>query len=131
VNFSLQQSQIIGVFNPLGQMVDAVDLAPQSPDASSGSNPDGDPAILNLFAATPRQSNNRIWALPPVWRAGAITLSFNGYPFTPHRVLAANSFDHPAWTNLMLVYADALGNFNCTDTNILATSQHFYRAVSP
>jgi hypothetical protein len=133
VNFSLQQSQTIGVFNTLGQLVDAVDLAPQAANASSGSNPDGDPAILNLFAATPHQSNSQIWALPPTRRAadGAIVLSFNGLPFATHRILAANSLGHPVWTNFASMYADGLGNFGSADTNVLASSQHFYRAVSP
>jgi hypothetical protein len=132
-NFSLLQSQIIGVFNTLGQLVDAVDLAPQPPDASSGSNPDGDPVILNLLAATPRQSNNQIWALPPSRRAvdGAILLNFAGFPFASHRVLAADSLESPGWTNLALVSADGLGMFACADTNTSARNQRFYRGTSP
>jgi galactosylceramidase len=133
VNFSLQQSQIIGLLNPIGQLVDAVDLVPQAADVSSGSNPDGDPAVLSLFAASPRQSNNEIWPLPPLHRAldGAMLLSFAGLAFAPHRVFAASTLDHPVWTNLAAVMADGLGVFTWADTNASAWNERYYRAASP
>jgi galactosylceramidase len=124
-SFSLQQSPIIGLLDPLGQIVDTVDLVPQAPDASSGSNPDGDAAVLNLSAASPRQSNNRIWALRPSRRPadGALLLMFAGLALAPHRVLAADS--------LAGVVADGLGGFAFVDTNASARNPRYYRAVSP
>lgn len=59
-----QQSSIIALLDGAGQIVDAVDVLPQSADGSSGSNPDGDSGILNLLAPTPGNSNDRIWASP-------------------------------------------------------------------
>ena len=133
VNFSLPQSQIIVLFDTAGRLVDAVDLFPQSADASSGSIPNGDSAVLNLFAATPRQSNNRVWVLPPLRRAadGAMLLSFSGIPFASHRILAAGSLANPAWTNLAAIFADGLGRFTFADTNVSAGNSRFYRATSP
>jgi galactosylceramidase len=133
VNFSLSQSQIIGLLSPLGQLVDAVDLFLQAADASSGSNPDGDPAVLDLFGASPRRSNNQIWALPPALRAadGAMLLSFIGFPFTSHRILAAANLTHPVWSNLTAVVADGLGVVSFVDSNAPAAQQGFYRAASP
>ena len=132
VNFSLQQSGNILLFDSNFLQLDAVNLAPQASDTSSGSKVDGDSAILNLFVATPRQSNNQIWALPPTRRTadGAMVLSFSGFPFALQRILAANSLDHPMWTNLTAVSADGLGIFGYTDTNVFS-SQRFYRAASP
>ena len=132
-SFSLQQSQIIALLNPLGQVVDAVDLFPQFPDASSGSIPDGDAAVLGLFIPTPRRSNNQIWAQPPARRVadGAMLLSFIGFPFASHRILAAANLNHPVWTNLTAVLADGLGVVSFADTNAPAAQQRFYRAASP
>jgi hypothetical protein len=133
VNFSLQQSTIIGLFDANGQVVDAVDLTAQSADTASGSIPDGDAAILNLFGATPCQSNKRIWDFSPVRRMndGAMLLRFAGIPFASHRILAADSLLNPAWINLAAVFADGLGMFDFADTNAQTRSQRFYRAVSP
>jgi hypothetical protein len=133
VTFSLTQSSLIALWNIAGQLVDAVDLFPQTTDTSSGSITNGDPAILNLFAATPRQSNNQVWILPPSRRAadGMMLLSFAGLPFASHRLLAATNLVNAAWTNLALVFADGLGLFTFADTNADAMQRRFYRAVSP
>jgi hypothetical protein len=133
VNFSLQQSTIIGLFDTNGQVVDAVDLTAQPADAASGSIPDGDAAILNLFSATPCQSNNRIWDLSPVRRMndGAMLLNFAGIPFASHRILATDTLQNPVWTNLATVFADGLGMFGFADTSAQTRSRRFYRAVSP
>ena len=133
VTFSLTQSSRIALWNIAGQLVDAVDLFPQTTDTSSGSITNGDPAILNLFAATPRQSNNQVWILPPSRRAadGMMLLSFAGLPFASHRLLAATNLVNAAWTNLALVFADGLGLFTFADTNADAMQRRFYRAVSP
>ncbi len=132
VNFSLPQSSNIILFDSNFSQLDAVNLAAQASDTSSGSKVDGDSAILNLFAATPRQSNNQIWALPPTRRAadGAMVLSFSGFPFALQRILAANSLNPPVWTNLTAVSADGLGIFGYTDTNVFS-SRRFYRAAAP
>ena len=133
-SFSLAGSQFIGLFDTRGQFVDAVDLMPQAPDASSGSNPDGDPAVLGLLAATPRRSNNQLWAFPPARRStdGALLLSFAGFPFVSHSVLAATNLIHPLWANLALVASDGLGNFAWTDTNgAVFGAQRFYRIAAP
>src|ERR1019366_3201812 len=119
VPFSLTQSSLIALWNIAGQLVDAVDLFPQTTDTSSGSITNGDPAILNLFAATPRQSNNQVWILPPSRR------------FASHRLLAATNLVNAAWTNLASVFADGLGLFTFADTNADAMRRRFYRAVSP
>src|ERR1051326_2737796 len=133
VNFSLQQSQSIALSDPTGRLVDAVDLQPQPPDISNGSNPDGDPSILMLATATPRRSNNQIWARSPMLRAsdGVVLLSFLGFPFAPHRILAANSLAQTGWTDLGAGFADGLGDITFTDTNAAANMQRFYRAVFP
>jgi hypothetical protein len=133
VNFSLQQSTIIGLFDTNGQVVDAVDLTAQPADAASGSIPDGDAAILNLFGATPCQSNDRIWDLSPVRRVndGAMLLNFAGIPFASHRILAADTLQNPVWTNLATVFADGLGLLGFADTSAQTRSRRFYRAVSP
>ena len=133
VPFSLRQSQLIALLNPAGQVVDAVDLLPQAADVSSGSNPDGDPAVLNLPAPSPRRSNNQVWALPPVprWPDGAMLLSFVGLVFAPHRVLASATLAPPAWSTVASVLADGLGSFTWADTNTATRSQRYYRAVCP
>ena len=131
VDFSLLQSQLIALFDAAGQLVDAVDLLPQGADAASGGKVDGDWAALELFAATPRHSNNQIWALPPVVGNGLIQLSFSGFPFAGHRVLVANTLQSPTWTNLGALFADGLGNFSVVESNTLNLSRRFYRAVSP
>jgi hypothetical protein len=114
-------------------VVDAVDLFPQFPDTSSGSIPDGDAAVLGLFVPTPRLSNNQIWAQPPARRPadGAMLLSFIGFPFASHRILAAASLNPPGWTNLAAVLADGLGVVSFADSNAPAAQQRFYRAASP
>ena len=121
------------MFDTNGQVVDAVDLAAQPPDAASGSIPDGDAAILNLFGATPCQSNDRIWDLSPVRRVndGAMLLNFAGIPFASHRILAADTLQNPVWTNLATVFADGLGLLGFADTSAQTRSRRFYRAVSP
>jgi Glycosyl hydrolase family 59/Lamin Tail Domain/F5/8 type C domain len=131
-NFSLQQSQLIALADAAGQIVDAVDLLPQAPDVSSGGIPDGDPAIVNSFAATARQSNNQIWisALTRRVADGAMLLNFAGIPFAPHRLLAANDLNS-SWTTLATVFADGLGWLSFADTNASGRAQQFYRAVSP
>ena len=110
-----------------------MDFLSQAADASSGSLPDGDPAILNLFAATPRQSNNQIWALPPARRTadGAMFLSFAGIPFASYRLLATTNLVNAAWTNLASTLANGLGMITFTDTNAPSHTQRFYRAISP
>ena len=141
VNFSLQPSAEIGLLNstsPLialanssGQIVDAVELIPQSADVSSGSNPDGDPGVLNLFAPTPRRSNDQIWALAAerVPATSAVALNFNGFPYASNRVLAANTLQGP-WTNLATLFSDGLGSFSFTDTNPASQTSRFYRGAA-
>jgi galactosylceramidase len=133
VNFSLQPSQSITLSAPNGRLVDAVDIQPQLPDTSTGSNPNGDLAILPLALPTPRLSNNQIWAKPPTVRAsdGAVLLTFLGFPFAPHRILAANSLAQTGWTNLAVRFADGLGDITLLDTNGAAIVQRFYRAAFP
>jgi len=133
VNFSLQSSQIIGLLNSAGQILDAVDLIAQPADVSSGSNPDGNPAVLNLRVPTPRRSNDQIWALPPILGAinGSMILNFTGFPLATNQILAANSLQNPAWTTLATIFSDGLGAFNYTDTNAPGLGQRFYRAASP
>jgi hypothetical protein len=131
LNFSLQPSQLLALSDPSGRLVDAIDLQSQQPDATSGSNPNGNLAILSLAIPTPRRSNNLIWGKSPTLRApdGAILLSFLGFPFAPHRILAADSLAQAGWTDLGLTFADGLGEVGFVDTN--ATIQRFYKAVSP
>jgi Lamin Tail Domain len=124
------QSSIIGLVNSAGQIVDAVDLLSQSADGSSGSNPDEDPGILNLFVPTPRRSNDQIWALSSqeVPAAGATVVNFNGFPFASNQVLAAGTPQGP-WTNLATVFSDGLGTFSFTDTNVAGQPDRFYRGA--
>lgn len=131
VNFSLPQSQCIVLLNATGQLVDGVDLFPQAADTASGSKLDGDPAMLSLFAATPRQSNNQIWSESPGAAAGTVRLSFNGFPFAAHRILTTTNLQNPVWTTLATVWADGLGALSLVDSNASVFSRRFYRAISP
>jgi hypothetical protein len=133
IGTNVQQSPIIALVNSSGQIEDAVDLLAQPANVSSGSNPDGDPGILNLPVPTPRCSNDQIWALPPGFSAlnSPLCLNFTGFPLASNRILFANSLQNPAWTNLATLFADGLGAFSFADTNTLGRSQRFYRAVSP
>lgn len=125
------QSSIIALVNSDGEIVDAVDLIPQSADTSSGSNPDNDPGILNLPVATPRRSNDQIWALPPDYSAttGTIALNFTGFPYASNDVLSATALQGP-WTSSARVFSDGLGAFSYKDTNGVGV-RRFYRAASP
>lgn len=126
-----QQSSIIALVNNAGEIVDAVNLMPQSANASSGSNPDDDPGILNLFAPSPRHSNDQIWALSPelVPATGAVTVNFNGFPYVSNQVLVASALQGP-WTNLATVFSDGIGTFSFTDTNPPGQISRFYRGAS-
>jgi hypothetical protein len=125
------QSSIIALVNNAGEIVDAINLLPQSADASSGSNPDGDPGILNLIAPTPRHSNSQIWALSPelVPSTSEVALIFNGFPYASNQVLAANALPGP-WTNIATIFSDGLGAFCYTDTNTQVRTDRFYRGAA-
>ncbi|MDE3066924.1 MAG: lamin tail domain-containing protein [Verrucomicrobiota bacterium] len=133
IGLSARQSPIIALLNPAGRIVEAVDLLAQPPDVSSGSNPDSNPAILNLRIPTPGRLNDQIWAQPPVSRAanGSMILNFTGFPLAGNQILAADSLQNPVWTALATVFSDGLGEFGYTDINAPGLNQRFYRAVSP
>ncbi|MGH7978881.1 MAG: lamin tail domain-containing protein, partial [Limisphaerales bacterium] len=145
VNFSLQpapatggllndyapQSSLIALVNSAGQIVDAVDLLPQAADVSNGSNPDGDPGVLNMLVPTPGRSDDQIWelsaeALPAT---DAFTLNFDGFPYASNQVLAA---DNPqgSWKNRATVFSDGLGAFSFTETNFAVQPHRFYRGAA-
>lgn len=127
-----QQSPIIGLVNSSGEIVDAVDVLPQPPDSSSGSNPDDDPGALNLPVPTPRHSNDQIRALTAqrIPATGGATVTFNGFPYASNQVLAAKSPLGP-WTNLATIFSDGLGSFSFTDTNAGSQSRFYRGAVTP
>ena len=133
VNFTLAQSQIIGLFAADGSQLDAVNLNPQSADTSSGGKTDGDLAVLSLAKPTPGTTNSIIAALSVLPRPanGAMTIAFSGLPYAAHRVQYTDNLASPVWTNAASVTADALGAFNFVDTNAPLSSHRFYRAVSP
>jgi len=133
VNFSLQPSRLIALSDANGQLLDAVELQSQPPNTTSGSKPDGGPAILPLYSPTPRHSNGQVWATSISRRASdnTVLLSFFGLPFAPHRVLAANALAQSGWTELGTRFADGLGELSFVDTNVPGLMQRFYRAVSP
>lgn len=126
-----QQSPIIALVNSSGEIVDAVDVMPQSADVSSGSNPDNDPGILNLLVPTPRRSNDQIWALSPEMlpATGAVTVNFNGFPYASNQILVAAAPQGP-WTNLATVFSDGLGAFSFTDSNSAGQNTRFYRGTA-
>jgi hypothetical protein len=126
-----QQSSIIALVNSAGEIVDAVNVMPQSVGASSGSNPDGDPGILNLVAPSPRRSNDQIWAFSPelLPASGTVTVNFNGFPYASNQILAANALPGP-WTNRAAVFSDGIGAFSFTDTNSPNQIMRFYRGTS-
>ena len=126
-----EQSSIVALVNSSGEIVDSVDIIPQSADASSGSNPDDDPGVLNLLAPTPRRSNDQIWALSSEQVPGtsAVALNFNGFPYASNQVLAANTVQGP-WTNVATVFSDGLGEFTFTDTNPIVRANRFYRGAA-
>ena len=132
VNFSLQQSSNLMLFNSSSILLDGVALGSQAPDNSSGSKVDGDSAILPLLSPTPRESNDQILALPPTLLSsnGGILLSFSGLPFFVHSILAASSINSPTWSNIASVSADGLGSFQYVDSPA-SRSQRFYRAICP
>ena len=76
VNFSLPQSQIIGLFVADGSQVDAVTLS-QQPATSNGRKTDGDLAVLPLAVATPGTANTVIRAtfVAPSASNGAMLLA--------------------------------------------------------
>jgi hypothetical protein len=133
VNFTLAQSQIIGLFASNGSQVDAVTLSSQPADTSSGSKTDGDVAVLPLAVATPGAANTVIKAMTVVPRTsdGAMVLSFSGLPNATHRVQYTASLTSPFWITAATVTADGLGAFTFADTNAPLAGQRFYRAVSP
>ena len=133
VNFTLAQSQIIGLYAANGSQVDAVTLSSQPDDTSSGSKTDGDLAVLPLAVATPGTGNTIIKAISvaPIASSGTMQLAFSGLPFAAHRVQYTASLVNPVWITAATVTADGLGGFNFTDTNAPLAIQRFYRAVSP
>jgi len=126
-----QQSPIIALVNSAGEIVDAVDVITQSADTSSGSNPDDDPGILNLFTPTPRHSNDQIRVLSPELLPGAneVAVNFDGFPYASNEVIAANSPLGP-WTNLATLFSDGLGDFTFTDTISTGQTSRFYRGAA-
>jgi hypothetical protein len=126
-----EQSPIIALVNSAGEIVDAVDVMPQSADTSSGSNPDDDPGILNLLVPTPRRSNDQIWALSAeqVPATGTVAVNFSGFPYASNQVLAANNPLGP-WTDLATIFSDGVGAFSYTDTNPPGQTARFYRGAS-
>ena len=126
-SYSLQ-SPIIALVDSSGNIVDAVDILPQSADASSGSNPDSDPSVLNLLVPSPRHSNDQIWALSPelLPLTGSLAINFSGFPYASNQVLAANNLQGP-WTNLATLFSDGIGAFSFTDTNPAGQTSRFYR----
>jgi galactosylceramidase len=133
VNFSLQQSGNIILFDSNLLQLDAVNLDAQPPDFASGSRVDGDTAVLPIPVPTPRQSNDQILALPPslLPSDAAVVLSFNGLPFYLHRILTASSITGSTWSNLAGVSADGLGSFQYIDLTDFQKPKKFYRAVFP
>jgi len=133
VNFSLQQSSNIMLFNSSLIQLDAVALGSQAPDNSSGSRVDGDCAILPLLSPTPRTSNDQILALPPLLlpSGGGVLLSFSGLPFYVQRILGASSINSSPWSAIASVSADGLGSFQCIVWPASSPPQKFYRAVFP
>jgi hypothetical protein len=133
VNFSLQQSSNIILFNSSLIQLDAVALGPQAADNSSGSKVDGDYAILPLISPTPRKSNDQIIAFTPTLLPsnGGVLLSFSGLPFYVHGILAASSINSSTWFTLTNLSADGLGSFQYIDLPSAPQSQRFYRAVCP
>jgi len=133
VNFTLAQSQIIGLFATNGSQVDAITLSAQPADTSSGSKTDGDLAVLPLAVATPGAANTviKVLSVAPVASHGGMLLTFSGLPFAMHRVQYTASLASASWTTAANVTADGLGAFNFTDTNAPLANQRFYRAVCP
>ncbi len=128
----VEQSPMIALVNSAGEIVDAVDLLPQSADVSSGSNPDGDPGILNLLVPTPRRSDDQIWALAAGCYStnGAMVLNFSGFPYASNQIQTTDNLQNPDWTNLAMTFSDGLGAFSFADTNVPGHAQRFYRGVA-
>lgn len=133
VNFPLETSGVITLFDSSFNQLDAVTLTAQAPDSSSGSRVDGDPSILPLPLPTPRQSNDQIVSLPPTVRPsdGAVVFSFSGLPFCWHTVLTAPSLAGAAWTPVASLMANSLGFFQYIDPAASAQTERFYRASCP
>ncbi|HEX3627877.1 MAG TPA: lamin tail domain-containing protein [Verrucomicrobiae bacterium] len=129
IGIETQQSPIIALVNGAGEIVDAVDVMPQAADTSSGSNPDSDPGILNLFAPSPRQSNDQIRVLSEfVGTNNETAVNLDGFPYASNQVLAANALQGP-WTRLAMVLSDGVGAFSFMDTNSAGQATRFYRGA--
>jgi len=131
-DFSLQSPSFLALLTDNGQMIDAVNIKPQGADVSSGSNPDGDPGILNLVSATPGNSNNQIWALPSACflTNQVMVLNFISFPYTSNRIMTANSLQGSVWMPVATLFSDGLGNFTYANSNAVS-KQQFYRAITP
>ena len=132
VSFSLTNVPVIGLYDATGNQMDSVDLDSQAADASTGSKPDGDLAVVPLPLATPGRSNALVMATSIQKRAsdGTLQLAFSGLPFASHRVQYNEYLGGNYWTNLSTQVANGLGFFSYAESNA-NRSQRFYRAVTP
>jgi hypothetical protein len=132
-NFRLVAGQTLSLYAADGRLLDAVPLEAQPPDASQGSKPDGDPAILPLSAPTPRVTNKLLRATSAMRRAsdGALVVEWSGMPFGEHQIEFSADLAPASWSLRTNLTADALGNFRHEETWSATEPQRFLRGVLP
>lgn len=133
VSFTLVGATLLGLFEPDGIQVDAVDLLPSQPGLSYGSRVDGADDILATVIPTPRASNARIKlvAMNGNPQSGKVTFVCQGLPDRVHKLVSADSLSSPSWITRAQATAQPDGQVELTDGNTAGFPQRFYQVQAP
>ncbi len=131
VNFRLGAGgEMIGLYTPVGTVVDEVVFGMQEPDISQGRFPDGAMDIFSMPTPTPRQPNVLGGGGGPqiaVMNTGGgnIQMTFPTTPGKTYRILYKNALTDPVWQQLGNPMV-ASGSSMTVNDSIAANPQRFY-----
>jgi hypothetical protein len=135
VSFKLEKAgESIGLFAPVGTLIDAVTFVQQVGNWSQGRAPDGAPDIHFFVTPSPLATNTLPPALPPrvtsiqLLSGGPIVITWQAAPGRLYRVEAKTNLDDTAWTPLADALPALAASVTFTDfPGVLP--QRFYRVV--
>ena len=127
VNFALSRNgDTIGLYTPVGELVDAVVFGPQGNDQSDGCWPDGAPAIYPMTPPTPGDPNSVFIILQSEGEPGGFTFDVAATSGGVYRIEAKDELSGTNWMLIDIVTADT-SILAFTDTNSVSVPARFYR----
>jgi hypothetical protein len=139
VGFKLsKEGETIGLFNPVGTLVDAVGFGPQTPGISQGRWPDGSEGAYTLLQRpTPGAPNIAKAPELPLTITGfaakpglPLAITWNSNPNQTYQLQLKNNLTDPSWQNLRDPIIATTTTTTSTDPSPNTTSQRFYRVTS-